>query len=223
MNLPATAIAIDGPAGAGKSTVSKLLAAKLGFELLDTGAMYRTFAWLLLESKQIDKSLWPQIVNNHQIETSWAQGKFRVMVDGMDISQNIRSAEVTNFVSEVSAVPDLRSLAVLAQRKYVEDAIADGRGVVIEGRDIGTTVLPDARVKFFLTADATARANRRALETGRTAAVVLEEVNARDTADSERAISPLRQAEDAILVDSTFMDAETVVDFMIQAAEQRFK
>ena len=213
-------IAIDGPAGAGKSTVSKLLASELGYELLDTGAMYRAMAWILLAKPELPEQLWPQAVGEHQLDPVWRDGQFRMLVDGLDISSEIRSEAVTGAVSRVAANRELREIAVLLQRQYVDTAIKSGRGVVLEGRDIGTTVLPQASIKFFLTASAQVRAERRAAEIGANAEEVLSAVLERDAADSSREVSPLKIAADAHLVDASDLSAEAVVAKLKQAIEQ---
>lgn len=213
--LKALSIAIDGPAGAGKSTVSKALASKTGFALLDTGAMYRAFTWAFRQDRVVDPSVTVQeSAPRHDIVVSFIDGATQVLCDGRDISVEIRSAEVTSQVSEVSAVAEVRKLAVALQRKTVESVLGSNRGVILEGRDIGSTVLPNASLKFFLTADAEARAARRGLEIGKTADEVVGLIRERDEADSSRPESPLRKAEDAIEIDATHMTAEEVVEAM---------
>lgn len=208
------AVAIDGPAGAGKSTVSRALAAELGFDLLDTGAMYRSFAWLLLTVGRPAQEAWPAVLAEHEFSSTWLDGQTSVFCDGADISEAIRGPEVTAFVSEVAADARLRHKAVLAQRQYVDKALSAGRGVILEGRDIGTTVLPDAAVKFFLTADPVARAQRRALEAGAELGETLSALEQRDRADSSRETSPLVQSPDAEVVDATDLSVAEVVALM---------
>ena len=211
----ALAVAIDGPAGAGKSTVSRALALKTGFALLDTGAMYRAYTWAYLK----DRESYPHIsiaesAIRHEISVTFHEGSTLVRCDGRDITRDIRSVEVTAAVSEVSAVAEVRDLAVELQRHTVATELSSGRGVILEGRDIGSTVLPNAEVKFFLTADPSARAARRGLETGQEVSEVIELIQARDLADSTREQSPLRKAEDAIEIDATHLSADEVVEVM---------
>ena len=213
-------VASDGPAGAGKSTVSKALAAELGFDLLDTGAMYRSYAWLLLELGKPARESWPEVIAEHEFRSEWQRGATAVYCDGSDISREIRGASVTAFVSEVAADARLREKAVLAQREYVDKALSAGRGVVLEGRDIGTTVLPDATVKFFLTADPEARARRRALELGTDIDATIGALLERDRADSSREASPLAQAADAQVVDATDLTVAEVVAVMANRVRQ---
>jgi cytidylate kinase len=213
-------IAIDGPAGAGKSTVSKLLAQAANLELLDTGAMYRAYTWAWIHDRQHDPSaLLETSMENHEIEVSYEAGKTAVRCDGRDISAEIRGAEVTALVSEVAAQPFVRVKAVALQRQIVEKAQAEGMGVVLEGRDIGTTVLPSATLKFFLTANVEARAQRRAAEIGADSEQVRDELEARDKVDSQRETSPLRAAEDAIHIDATGLTPQEVVNIMMGAID----
>lgn len=212
------AVAIDGPAGAGKSTVSKLLAQRAGLQLLDTGAMYRAFTWAWLSDMRANSATRPiDSARNHEIEVVYRDGRTVVQCDGVDISLEIRQPEVTARVSEVAAVPAVREMAVAMQRQLVETNVESGIGVVLEGRDIGTTVLPDATIKFFLNADSRERALRRALENGANADLVHAEIEERDRADSEREVSPLRAASDAIHIDATHLTPEQVVDVMMDA------
>lgn len=210
-------VAIDGPAGAGKSTVSKALAARTGFQLLDTGAMYRAYAWAWLQDKAQNEAVSiADSAGNHVVKVMYIDGRTAVTCDGQDISEAIRLADVTAAVSEVSAVPDVRERAVAMQQAAVVRELESGRGVILEGRDIGTTVLPQATLKFFLTADPRARAERRALEIGADTETIVESIMARDAADTTRAASPLRKADDAVEIDATHLSADQVVDLMYQ-------
>jgi cytidylate kinase len=199
-------IAIDGPAGAGKSTVARAVAAALGLELLDTGAMYRAVAWRALAAgiDPLDGEGCARIAS--AIELSFdAQG--RVQVDGHPAEPAIRGEAVTRAVSAVSAHPGVRAAIVPLQRARA----AHGRGVVAEGRDIGTVVCPQAHVKVFLTASPEARARRRAEELGADYETVLAEQLQRDERDERREHSPLVPANDAVPVDTTELDLEGVL------------
>lgn len=211
-------VAIDGPAGAGKSTVSRLLARETNFELLDTGAMYRAFTWLDLEKNYQSKLA--EYISQHVFEFDMSGGVMRVECDGKDISEDIRSTEVTDHVSKVAADPAVREIAVAKQRAFIRHELMEGKSVILEGRDIGTTVLPDASIKFFLTASPERRAERRASEVGGEVLEIAEAIAKRDRLDSSREVSPLIQAEDAIVIDASDMSAIEVVAFMKQAIER---
>lgn len=211
-------IAIDGPAGAGKSTVSKLLARKTGFQLLDTGAMYRAFAWLDL-SKNYGPNLAANI-SSHKFDFNMSTGSMQVHCDGLDISQAIRSAEVTSRVSSVAANEKVRNLAVAMQQDFIKKELSNGNSVILEGRDIGTVVLPDADLKFFLTADPIRRAQRRAAEVGGNVEEIALAIAKRDELDSTREASPLVKADDAILIDASEINAENVVEIMLAEIEK---
>jgi cytidylate kinase len=210
------AIAIDGPAGAGKSTISGLLAAATGFELLDTGAMYRAITWAWLTDCQESSEILPQTsAETHNFVFDVVSNKMRVLCDGKDISDLIRSSEVTSNVSLVAAIAEVRDHAVALQRQYVAKTINRGVGIIVEGRDIGSTVLPNADLKFFLTADPIARATRRALELGRDPEDVIQEIIARDDLDTQREASPLRIPEDAVIVDASHLSIDEVLERML--------
>lgn len=203
-------VAIDGPAGAGKSTLASLLAERLGLERLDTGAMYRAVAWAALDRgiDPADKDAVASLARNLDVDLSEI-----VLVDGKDVTRAIRTAKVDGSVSVVAANPEVRSELVSRQRAWVEKH----GGGVLEGRDIGTVVLPDADLKVYLTASPKVRARRRAAE--RTGDSSVEEVEAeivrRDRLDSTREDSPLPaagQAEDAIVVDSTDKSAVSILE-----------
>lgn len=206
-------VAIDGPAGAGKSTVAQLAAKKLGFTYIDTGAMYRAVAWKVLQQHQtVDDELILQVVKDIDVTLAYADGKTKVTVDGNDVSQAIRTPEVSAIVSKVAALGPVREKMVDLQRK-----MADMGNVLMDGRDIATNVLPNANVKIFLTASIEERAKRRFQELqAKGYAVTLEklqaDIAARDKADSERRISPLVQAKDAVLLDTTGLSIAEVVE-----------
>ncbi len=203
-------VAIDGPSGAGKSTLAKRLAKELGYLYVDTGAMYRSIGLFALR-KGVDPkdeaavtALLPQI----QIELRYVDGAQRVLLCGEDVSEAIRAEEVGMATSAVSAHPPVRAFLLELQR-----GMARTHDILMDGRDIGTVILPNASVKIFLTASAEARATRRFRELQEKGVdtdfeTVLEDIRRRDYQDSHRATAPLRQAEDAVLVDTSEMDLE---------------
>jgi CMP/dCMP kinase len=213
-------VALDGPSGTGKSSVARAVASRLGAAYLDTGAMYRAATVAVLDAgvDPEDSEAVAAVVAAARIEVGTAADTELVEVDGVDVAVRIRGAEVTRAVSPVSAVPSVRRRLVDQQRALV--AAADA--VVVEGRDIGTVVLPDATLKVYLTAAPEARAQRRAAQLGLTTRAEVAELAAdlrrRDEYDSSRADSPLRPAEDAVVVDSTHLDREGVVDRVVELA-----
>lgn len=199
------AVAIDGPAGAGKSTIARKTAEDLGFIYVDTGALYRTIGYAVdhfgLSTKKAEDVV--SALDRIQIELKFVAGEQRVFLNGEDVSGLIRSPEVSMFASEVSAVPQVRDFLLTLQRE-----LAQKHDVIMDGRDIGTVVLPDADLKIFLTATPEDRAKRRYQQFLESGTVVdfdrlLEEIKQRDYNDSHREIAPLRQAEDALLIDTT--------------------
>jgi cytidylate kinase len=213
-------VALDGPSGTGKSSVARAVATRLGASYLDTGAMYRAATVAVLDAgvDPEDAEAVAAAVAAARIEVGTHAHTELVQVDGVDVAVRIRGAEVTRAVSAVSAVPSVRRRLVDQQRALV--AAADS--VVVEGRDIGTVVLPDATLKVYLTAAPEARAQRRAAQLGLTTPDEIAELAAdlrrRDEYDSSRADSPLRPAEDAVVVDSTDLDREGVVDRVVELA-----
>lgn len=205
-------VAIDGPAGAGKSTVAQMAAKELGFTYIDTGAMYRAVAWKSLrQGKAVTDDLINDVVKDIDIVLDYKDGKTRVFVDGTEVTAEIRTPEVTGIVSQVAALGPVRERLTDLQRKMA----AQG-SVIMDGRDIATNVLPNADIKIFLTASIEERADRRYKEMKAKGYDVdlkklQEEIAARDKADSEREISPLVQAEDAELLDTSDMSIEEVV------------
>lgn len=211
-------IAIDGPSGAGKSTVAKTVAKQLGFSCLDTGAMYRAVAWQAIHNGVPfeDHEALGEIARTYEIEFGHVEGDpvpRRVFIGGVEVTQDIRTAEIDKSVSPVSAVPAVRSALLEQQRR-----IGNGGDFVVEGRDIGTTVFPKAEVKVFLTASNEERARRRVLQNADRGVgstdydEVLADLIRRDEADSSRAASPLKPAEDATHIDSTAYTMEEVVE-----------
>lgn len=217
-------VAIDGPAGAGKSSVAQRVAQALGYRYLDTGALYRALAW-----KAIRRGLRPhdtryiiEMARETQVELRQQDGEQRVLVDGQDVTEAIRTPEVANLASPISAIPEVRELLLDWQREYGRQG-----GVVAEGRDTGTIVFPEAPVKIFLTASLDERARRRhkeLLERGVNISYeqVKLDMEARDQRDATRHVAPLRPAPDAVVIDSTHMSLEQVVDEVLKICRARF-
>lgn len=213
-------IAIDGPAGTGKSTVARRVAASLGYLFLDTGAMYRAVTYALLQ-KQIrvsDVEAIRSFLGKFHLEIQEGDKEKRYFLEGQEITQEIRSPEVSRQVSAVSALPCVREALVLIQQKS-----ALGKNAVCEGRDMGTVVFPSAKYKFFLVARSEVRAQRRYQEMlakdpnlAQTPSQVLFDLMQRDELDSTREISPLRAAEDAILVDTSDWTIDQVVQHILE-------
>jgi CMP/dCMP kinase len=214
-------IAIDGPSGSGKSSTSRGVAAKLGLRYLDTGAMYRAMTWWMLRhGVPVDR---PDAIAERcaepVIETGTDPEHPTITVDGTDVAGAIRTPEVTGAVSAVSAVPEVRARLLDLQHAAIDGAVG-GAGIVVEGRDIGSVVAPDADVKVYLTADAAARAARRAAEEGGTDVTATQSsLLARDRIDSGRTASPLMMAADAVHLDSTPYTLQEVVDVIVGLVE----
>jgi cytidylate kinase len=207
-------IAIDGPAGAGKSTVARAVAKALGFTYLDSGAMYRSVALAGLEAgvDLDDPAAMGELASG--LEISMEDGK--VILDGRDVSDEIRTPRVSAAASRVSVHPEVRSEMVLRQR-----ALIDAGNYVAEGRDIGTEVSPDAPLKVFLTASAEERARRRAAENGEEVGEVLAAQHERDSRDREREHGALRAAEDAVEIDTTGLTVEEAAERVVEIARER--
>lgn len=211
-------IAIDGPAGAGKSTIARRVAKELSFIYVDTGAMYRAMALYLLR-KEVNKDDTEQIGNicqDAEISIEYQNGEQIVLLNDENVNSYLRTEEVGNMASVSSAVPRVREKLLSLQRKLARDM-----SVVMDGRDIGTTILPDADVKIYLTASSLTRAKRRYLELQEKGTIcnldeIQKDIEERDQRDMNREISPLRQAEDAILVDSSDLTIQQVVDRILQ-------
>lgn len=215
-------IALDGPSGTGKSTVARRLASALRSGYLDTGAMYRAVTLAVLRSDGDPAA----VAANVKLSMGTDPSDPTVELDGADVAAEIRGPEVTLAVSAVSAVPEVRRIMVQQQRAIIEEVLATQGGIVVEGRDIGTVVAPDAALKVYLTASADARAQRRSrqdLAEGRSVTVeaTLADVQRRDRLDSSRAVSPLRQADDAVEVDTTELDLAGVVAALLAIVDSR--
>lgn len=213
-------IAIDGPSGAGKSTLGKKLAKTLNLLYLDTGAMYRAvgLAVLRTEIDVADKEKIIEIAQNAEIELVGEPDNLQVLLDGKDVSKEIRTNDVSQIASIVSGISEVRKNLVEHQRKLGETSV---NGAVLDGRDIGTVVFPNADIKFFLTAKPEARARRRFeedLERGRAVSFeqTLDEINERDKRDVSREDSPLRIAEDAFVIDTSEMNETEVYEKMLE-------
>ncbi len=200
-------IAIDGPAGAGKSTIAKMVSAQLGYIYVDTGALYRAVALYITENNIADEDI-ADSLKNADVSLKFVDGKQCVYLDGRDVSGLIRTPEISMEASRTSAIPAVREYLFETQKK-----IARENNVIMDGRDIGTVVLPDADVKIFLTASAEERAKRRFRELSEKPGCppyeeILKDIIERDHNDMNRKTSPLKQAEDAVLVDTTKLDLE---------------
>ncbi|MDF2606326.1 MAG: cytidylate kinase [Bacillales bacterium] len=214
-------IAIDGPAAAGKSTVAKIIAEKLGYIYIDTGAMYRAITLKVLEHNNdpSDNISVTSILKNTDIELQNNKSGQRVILDGVDVTENVRKNDVTNVVSLIAAIPEVREAMLIRQRKLGELG-----GVVMDGRDIGTHVLPNAEVKIFLIASVEERAVRRHKENIERGFISnLEELKIeiakRDELDSTREVAPLTKAKDAIEIDTTSKSLEEVVDAIMEVVK----
>ena len=213
-------IAIDGPAGSGKSSVAKLVAKKLGFVNVDTGALYRAVAYFFKVGKvntdskiDLEKAL-----KGINLEARSIKGDFRVFLNGDDVTENLRSEEISLLASKISKIGAVREFLLDLQRDFAKKA-----NVVMDGRDIGTVIMPDAKVKIFLTASLEQRAARRRKDFGVGASFqdVLKDLEKRDFQDVNREISPLKKAQDAVLVDNTSMTLKETVDKICDIARER--
>lgn len=217
-------VAVDGPSGSGKSTVARGVATALGLRYLDTGAVYRALTWLVLRNglDLSDHEAIEAAAANLTLEISTDPAHAEVGVDGVEVTSAIRGGDVTAAVSAVSAIPAVRTRLVGLQRHLI-----GAGGIVVEGRDIGTHVCPDAPVKIFLTAAADARARRRSLElagaavTSDDVALVRADLERRDRLDTNRQASPLAQAPDAVVLDSTALDARGVIAAVLNLVQER--
>ena len=218
-------IALDGPSGAGKSTLAKAIAARFGFIYVDTGAIYRTLGLAAIRAGVSSKDAAGviQLLPNVNIEIGYDEnGTQSMLLDGENVSGIIRTPECSIYASDVSAIPEVRAYLLEMQR-----ATARKNNVIMDGRDIGTVVLPDAGLKVFVTADVEARAQRRFLELEQKGMPtpfeeVLSDMQYRDAQDSGRATAPLRQADDALLLDTTNLNFEQSVDALAALVCERF-
>ena len=218
-------IAIDGPAGAGKSSIAKLVAKKLSFVYVDTGAMFRTVAYYFLSQGKdpSDAEMVTEECEKISISIEYKDGAQHIFLDGTDVSTEIRQEEVGKNASVVAKNQAVRNRLLALQRQ-----MAEKQDVIMDGRDIGTVVLPDAQVKIYLTASASVRAERRykeLVEKGESCNLkkIEEDIIARDEQDMNREVAPLRQAEDAVLVDSSDMNIDQVVDEIIRIYQEKTK
>ena len=216
-------IAIDGPAGAGKSTIAKKLAQKLGYVYVDTGAMYRAMAYYFLQQgiDKTDEAAINAAVDGADVTIRYVDGAQQVLLNGEDVTGSLRSEQVGNMASNTSVYPAVRVKLVALQQK-----LAQTTDVIMDGRDIGTCVLPDAQVKIYLTASVGTRAKRRydeLVEKGEKPdlAKIEADIEERDYRDMHREMSPLRQADDAVLVDSSEMNIEQVVSAILEMVKEK--
>ena len=216
-------IAIDGPSGSGKSTISKIIDKKIGFINVDTGALYRTIAYFFLENKinYKEKSEVLKNLNNISISLKNENLSQNIFLNGVDVTQKIRTNEISMMSSEISVIPEVRQFLLKLQRD-----IAEKNNIVIDGRDIGTVVIPNADVKIFLTADPKVRAKRRynqLISKGQSTTFdeILELINKRDYNDIHRKISPLKKANDAILVDNSNLNQQDTVYKLIEIIKKK--
>lgn len=213
-------IAIDGPAGAGKSTIAKMVSAKLGYIYVDTGALYRTAALFITENNIPDEEI-EKALESADISLKFIDGTQRVFLGERDVSDFIRTPEISMAASRTSAIPAVRAYLFETQKK-----IARENNVIMDGRDIGTVVLPDADVKIFLTASAEERANRRFKELSEKPDCppyddILKDIIQRDYQDMHRETSPLKQADDAVLVDTTKLDLDESANEIIRIINEK--
>ena len=211
-------VAIDGPSGAGKSSTAKAIAARAGWDYLDTGALYRAVTWLALEYKCEEPFSIVQAIKDHPIKFIADPTSPNVFAGETQITHAIRGTSVTENVSRISAMPEIRRELLNLQHRIIDAA---ERGIVVEGRDIGTVVAPEAGLKIYLTADLDARANRREIETEDKSVDVKQSLDTRDAIDSTRAVSPLLMAADAVEVDSTYLDLDETIERIWELLKKR--
>lgn len=219
--MKTTNIAIDGPAGAGKSSIAREVSSELGFIYVDTGALYRTIALFASEHNLTSEKELIDQLDEIEIDLSFIGGIQRISLCGEDVTDDIRTPEISMGASKVSAIPEVREFLFDLQQK-----IAHEHNVIMDGRDIGTVVLPDADLKIFLTASADERASRRYLELKEKADCptyeeIREDIIKRDYNDTHRAVAPLRQADDAVLIDTTNMGFNEVCEEILDLIRDR--
>ena len=211
-------VAIDGPSGAGKSSTAKAIATRAGWDYLDTGALYRAVTWLALEYKCEEAFSIVQAIKDHPIKFIADPTSPNVFAGETQITHAIRGTSVTENVSRISAMPEIRRELLNLQHRIIDAA---ERGIVVEGRDIGTVVAPEAGLKIYLTADLDARATRRENETEDKSVNVKQSLDNRDAVDSTRAVSPLVMAADAVEVDSTYLDLDETIERIWELLKKR--
>ena len=217
-------IAIDGPAGSGKSTTARAVSSELGFLYVDTGAMYRAFGLAFRRSgADARESSIRRLIESTSIDLEMSVDSVVVFLNGEDVTEEIRTQEAARLASQVAALPSVRASMVDRQREIAREAVATVGGAVLEGRDIGTVVFPNAELKVFLEADLEERARRRQQDLGRNGidpAELKRQMKSRDEADSNRAIAPLKPAEDAIHIDTTHLTFEQQVGQIVGFARE---
>ena len=216
-------VAIDGPSGAGKSTVARAVAARMGYVYVDTGAMYRAIGLAVYRRGLAGEDTAGIIASLPTVDISLAyqDGMQHVLLNGEDVSEAIRTPEISQYASKVSAVPEVRRFLLDVQRDMAKNS-----NILMDGRDIGTVILPDAPVKIFLTASAKTRAERRYRELKEkgqqvTLEGVLADIQARDRQDTTRAVAPLRQADDAVLLDTSALDLEQSIAAVLRIIREK--
>lgn len=224
MNSPQIVVTIDGPAGAGKTTVSRILAQRLGYKYIDTGALYRGIALHVMESgiDPENEAALSTLCRNLDLKFERSDEGLRLFLNGKDVSEKIRTPEITMLASAVSAKPVVRHFLLDVQRRMGKE-----KGAVFEGRDMGTVVFPEAEMKFFLDASLSQRADRRYRELAKDPSITRQQVEAdmrqRDHNDSTRDLAPLKPANDATIIDSSTIPADKVVEKMLSLIEIRLK
>ena len=222
--MNAFSVAIDGPSGAGKSTIAKFLAKELNFLYVDTGAMYRAIGLFAARNgvDAGDAAAVEPLLSQVKLDLAYVEGEQRIFLNGEDVSRSIRTEEASKNASQVSAIPAVRNFLLEFQRSFDKQNC-----ILMDGRDIGTVVLPDADVKIFLTATPEARAQRRykeQIERGEavTFEQVLEAIQKRDAADSSRVAAPLKPAEDSVLVDTTFLNLQESIQRILEIILEKY-
>jgi CMP/dCMP kinase len=220
---PGPVIAMDGPAGSGKSTVARRVATELGLRYLDTGAMYRALTWWL-QRNAVDLTDTAAVVARiaePRIEVGTDPAAPQVTVDGEDVAAAIRTREVSNSVSTVAAIPQVRRLLIGMQRDIIASAVADGAGIVAEGRDIGTVVAPDAAVKVYLTASEDVRAERRSADLAADPAATVDRTRREQALRDQRDAAQMAMADDAVKIDTSGLGPDEVVRRVVEMVKQR--
>jgi CMP/dCMP kinase len=220
---PGPVIAMDGPAGSGKSTAARRVAAELGLRYLDTGAMYRALTWWLLGNAVdlTDPAAVLARIAEPRIAVGTDPADPQVTVDGKDVAADIRTREVSNSVSAVAAIPQVRRLLIGMQRDIIASAVADGAGIVAEGRDIGTVVAPDAAVKVYLTANEDVRAQRRSADLAADPTATVDITRREQALRDQRDAAQMAMADDAVRIDTSGLGPDDVVTRVVAMARER--